>query len=146
MALGIVYSVMAPLLESLDETHHYAYVKYLADGRGLPVQRPGEATHYRQEGSQPPLYYALGAALTAGIDSGDFEALLVRNPHARIGVGMTTDNQNTTAHEAQAWPWRGAVLAIHLRGCSLARVATVWRLGWGGVVAAAPGVTLGPWR
>ncbi len=148
VALGIVYSVMAPLLESLDETHHYAYVKYLADGRGLPVQRPGEATHYRQEGSQPPLYYALGAALTAGIDSGDFEALLVRNPHARIGVGMTADNQNMYIHsEAQAWPWRGAVLAIHLvRLLSVAMgAATVWgvyRLGQA-LWPQRPGVTLG---
>ncbi len=148
VALGIVYSVMAPLLESPDEAEHYAYVNYLADGRGLPVQRPGEATHYRQEGSQPPLYYALGAALTAGIDSGDFEALLVRNPHARIGVGMTTDNQNTYLHsEAQAWPWRGAVLAIHLvRLLSVAMgAATVWgvyRLGQA-LWPQRPGVTLG---
>ncbi|MGI6375297.1 MAG: glycosyltransferase family 39 protein [Anaerolineae bacterium] len=148
VALGIIYSAMAPLLESPDEAEHYAYVKYLADGRGLPVQRPGEATHYRQEGSQPPLYYALGAALTAGIDSGDFEALLVRNPHARIGVGMTTDNQNTYLHsEAQAWPGRGAALAIHLlRLLSVAMGAgTVWgvyRLGQA-LWPQRPGVTLG---
>ena len=135
VALGIIYSVASPLLENLDETHHYAFIKHVADGQGLPVQRPGEATRYRQEGSQPPLYYAVGAAVTAGIDSDDFADLVVRNPHARIGVGMTADNQNMYIHsEAQRWPWRGAVLAIHLVrllsvGMGAGTVWGVYRLG-----------------
>jgi hypothetical protein len=115
VALGLVYSVVNPILESLDEIHHYAYIQYIADGHGLPIQRPGEATSYEQEGSQPPLYYILGAGFTFWVDSSDFAELLVRNPHARIGIGLTRDNQNLILHsEAESWPWRGATLAIRL--------------------------------
>ncbi len=43
-------------------------------------QRP-----WRQEGSQPPLYYAMGAALTFWIDTSDMEVVRQPNPHARAG-------------------------------------------------------------
>ncbi len=133
--LGLIYSIVNPVLESLDEIHHYAFIQYVADGNGLPVQRPGVETSYEQEGSQPPLYYLLGAGLTAWIDTNDFEALLVRNPHARIGIGLTRDNQNMLIHsEAEAWPWRGTTLAVRLvRWLSLLlATGTLWgvyRLG-----------------
>lgn len=61
-------------------------VKTLADGNGLPVldentrQQP-----YRQEGGQPPLYYMLGALLTAPINTNDMAQVRIINPHADIG-------------------------------------------------------------
>ena len=115
MALGIVYSVATPVLEASDELNHYPFVAYLAGGNGLPVQRPGEETLWGQEGSQPPLYYALAAALTSWIDVDDLTELVVLNPHAMRGVPLSPDNKNMVVHSSrEAFPWRGSVLAVHL--------------------------------
>ncbi len=113
--LGIYYSVSAPIFESSDELSHYPFVKHVADGRGLPVQRPGERTMYKQEGSQPPLYYLLAASFTSWIDTDDLPQVLRINPHARLGVPLAQDNQNMIVHSPQEqFPWRGTVLAVHL--------------------------------
>ncbi|MHB0859245.1 MAG: glycosyltransferase family 39 protein [Anaerolineae bacterium] len=120
LLLGITYSVVNPVLESPDEVRHYPYVKHLADGRGLPVQGAGDAA-WEQEGSQPPLYYALAAALTFWIDTDDLDDVRRLNPHVKVGVPGAPDNKNILVHSpGEAFPWRGAVLAIHLvRGFSL---------------------------
>ena len=65
VALGVVYSVVTPLYEAPDELYHYALVRHLAEGGGLPVQDPAAPGPWMQEGGQPPLYYAL-AALAVG--------------------------------------------------------------------------------
>ncbi|MHB0859242.1 MAG: glycosyltransferase family 39 protein, partial [Anaerolineae bacterium] len=115
LALGVVYSVVTPVFEASDELHHYPVVKHLADGRGLPVQRPGEDSLWRQEGSQPPLYYAVAALATCWIDTDDLPDILRYNPHARVGIPLAPDNKNMVVHtEAENWPWSGAVLAVHL--------------------------------
>ncbi|MHB1294786.1 MAG: glycosyltransferase family 39 protein [Anaerolineae bacterium] len=120
LALGAAYSVVNPVLESPDEVRHYPYVKHLADGRGLPVQGQGDAA-WEQEGSQPPLYYALAAALTFWIDTDDLDEVRTLNPHVKVGEPGAPDNKNILVHgPAEAFPWHGAVLAIHLvRGLSL---------------------------
>ena len=69
--LGVVYSIVVPPFEASDELWHYPMVKYIADHGALPVQVPGIETPWRQEGSQPPLYYALGAAATWWIDTSE---------------------------------------------------------------------------
>lgn len=115
LGLGIVYSVVTPLFESTDEITHYPYIRHLATGHGLPVQRPGVHTLWEQEGSQPPLYYALSALMTFWIDTHDLEELRYFNPHARIGVPNERDNKNMIVHTArEAYPWRGTALAMHL--------------------------------
>lgn len=121
LVLGMVYSVSSPLFEPSDEHNHYPFVQHLATGadaawlRRLPVQHPGEKTLWGQEGSQPPLYYAIAALLTAGIDTSDMASLMVANPHAQSGVPGTPDNANKFVHYGQeAFPWRGAALAVHL--------------------------------
>lgn len=146
--LGIVYSIVNPVLESLDEIHHFAFVRHVADGHGLPIQRPGVATSFEQAGSQPPLYYVLGAALTSWVDTSDFDEIVVRNPHARSGIGLARDNQNLVIpSESPNWPWRGATLAVRLlRLFSLVLAAgSVWgvyRLGLA-LFPARPAVALG---
>jgi len=133
--LATIYSVVNPILESLDEIPHYGYIEHLMGGGGLPVQRPGENTVYEQEGSQPPLYYALGALLLSGIDVPEGVDSLNRNPHALIGIGLARENRNVLVHsESEGWPWRGLSLAVHmLRLFSVTLGAlTVWgiyRLG-----------------
>jgi 4-amino-4-deoxy-L-arabinose transferase-like glycosyltransferase len=110
------YSVVTPLFEMSDELWHYPMVKTLADGNGLPIQDPANPGPWKQEGSQPPLYYALGAALTAWIDTSDVDTVLRPNPHVDNGVITADGNTNLIAHNyaRERWPWRGTVLAVHL--------------------------------
>lgn len=131
----------------------------LARGEGLPVQRPGEETPWRQEGSQPPLYYALLAGITHALrlPLDDLEALIHRNPHAYPGDASQVANRNQVLHGPwEHFPWRGAVLTLHLWRLAsvllglltvLATVETArlffpdrprWALGSGLLVAANP--------
>ncbi len=115
--LGVVYSVVTPIFEASDELWHYPVVQYIAAGHGLPVQTlPDRPGLWKQEASQPPLYYALAGWLTAWIDTSDLTAVLRPNPHAAIGVVAPDGNINMVAHDParEAWPWRGTVLAVHL--------------------------------
>jgi 4-amino-4-deoxy-L-arabinose transferase-like glycosyltransferase len=113
--LGCVYSLVTPVFEASDEIFHYPVVKYIADGRGLPVQDPRAEAAWEQEGSQPPLYYGLAALATAWINTDDMQAVRWRNPLSNIGRPLTPGNKNLVVHTAaEAFPWHGSVLAIHL--------------------------------
>ncbi|NIO72177.1 MAG: hypothetical protein GTN71_24920 [Anaerolineae bacterium] len=115
LVLGTVYSVVTPLFEASDELWHYPFVKHLADGGGLPVQDPRIEQPWRQEGSQPPLYYALGALATFWIDTSDFAEVRWLNPHADIGVETADGNLNMVVHsERESFPYRGTALAVHI--------------------------------
>lgn len=114
--LGSVYSVVTPLFEASDELWHYPMVKTLADGHGLPVQDAKNPGPWRQEGSQPPLYYAIGAAATFWIDTSDIAQVRRLNPHADNGIITEDGNNNIVVHDAarESWPWEGTTLAVHL--------------------------------
>jgi hypothetical protein len=117
LSLALLYSAVNPLFESSDEMWHIGMAVRLARGEGLPVQRPGEETPWRQEGSQPPLYYALLAGLTRGfgLSLDDFEAIYIRNPYAWLGDPSRIANRNQVLHGSwERFPWRGAVLTLHL--------------------------------
>ncbi len=115
IVLGTVYSVVTPLFEASDELWHYPFVKHLADGGGLPVQDPHIEQPWRQEGSQPPLYYALGALATFWIDTSDLTEVRWLNPHADIGVETADGNLNMVIHsERERFPYRGTALAVHI--------------------------------
>ncbi len=115
VSLGTLYSLVTPIFEASDELWHYPFVKHLADGGGLPVQDPANPQPWRQEGSQPPLYYALGALATLWIDTDDLPQLLRYNPHADIGVLRPDGNVNMVVHsEAEGFPYRGTALAVHV--------------------------------
>lgn len=117
VVLAGVYSIVTPIFEASDELWHYPMVKYVADhGFGLPVQTPGEVTAWRQEGSQPPLYYLMAAALTGGIDSSNLATIRRQNPHADIGIVVPDGNLNMVVHHRmmEDFPWTGTVLAVHL--------------------------------
>ncbi len=118
LIVGFTYSVTTPLFEASDELWHYPFVKRLADGGGLPIQLSGQIGAWRQEGSQPPLYYALGALLTAAIDTSDMPAVRWINPHVDIGVLTQDRNVNMVIHtDAERWPYSGVVLAVRLVRC-----------------------------
>lgn len=127
--LAVVYSLVTPLFEAPDELWHYPFVWHLARGGGLPKQDPDNPQLWGQEGSQPPLYYALAALLTAPIPADDLPELIVPNPHADIGLVRPDGNANIVVHtRREAWPWRGAVLAAHMARLLSAGLGagTVW--------------------
>ncbi len=111
-----LYSIITPPFEMSDEVWHYPMVKRLADGDGLVVQDPANVGPWRQEGSQAPLYYYLGAALTFWIDTDDMPEVRRENPHVDNGLITEDGNNNLVVHDyaREAWPWRGTVLAVHL--------------------------------
>ncbi len=115
--VSATHSIVTPIFEASDELWHYPVVQHIAAGQGLPVQTPPErAGLWKQEASQPPLYYALAGLLTAWVDSSDLTTVLRPNPHAAIGVVTADGNINMVTHDPtrKAWPWRGTVLAVHL--------------------------------
>jgi 4-amino-4-deoxy-L-arabinose transferase-like glycosyltransferase len=115
--LATIYSIITPIFEASDELWHYPMVKYLADnGLQLPPQDPANPAPWRQEGSQPPLYYIISAILTAGIDTSDMEYVRRQNPHADIGIVRPDGNANMMVHraEAEAFPWHATTLAVHV--------------------------------
>lgn len=115
LALGVAYMFATPIFEPPDEINHYPVVQHIATTGTLPVQRPGVETLWEQEGSQPPLYYLIGAGLTGWIDTSDLPELRQRNPHAKFGIPLDPDNRAIAVHTpAEAFPWRGSVLAVYL--------------------------------
>ncbi len=115
LVLGTVYSVVTPLFEAPDEAYHYPFVEFLADGHGLPIQDPAAPALWHQEGSQPPLYYALAALVSRWAPADDLPQVLRRNPHADTGVPRPDGNANIVVHTPrEAWPYHGATLAVHL--------------------------------
>ena len=133
LALGLIYTVTIPVFESPDEPWHFNYVRYVAQGHGLPSMRNNDSGAY-QEVSQPPLYYLVAGWVTAPFQPDDLRGLALHNPgfgyHA---PGTVNDNKNLMAHtEREAFPWSGAALAIHLaRLVSLAFGALTALAAWG---------------
>lgn len=116
LVLGGLYGITTPLFEAPDEQWHFAFVQHLAQGKGLPEQTVPLPHLARQEASQPPLYYALAAALTFWIDTSDYPANVWENPHYGYDVpGVVNDNKNLFIHTAQEnFPYRNTALAMHL--------------------------------
>jgi hypothetical protein len=115
LVLGAVYSIATPLFEAPDEVQHFFHVKHIADGKGLPVLLPEGEALYAQEGGQPSLYYLLGAMASFWIDTGNADDLLQYNPYVNVGIPSLVGNKNVILHATrEAFPYRGAVLAVHL--------------------------------
>ncbi len=144
VVLALVYAWATPPLEASDELWHVGMVDEIARTGALPVQVPGVDTAWEQEGSQPPLYYALAALLVRPIDRGDFEPLRQPNPHVKAGVPGATDNKNLVLHDDPHPAPQGTALAVYLLrlvGIALGAVtvaavyATAWELTRRPVVA-----------
>lgn len=134
--LALTHNAFTPVFEAPDEVWHYAYVRWLAEGHGLPAM-DDDASGANQEVAQPPLYYAVAALLSAPFPDADRAvALGWGNPgFGHQAPGTVPDNKNMLIHLPQErWPWEGAVLAVHVtRLASLlfgaATVAAAWGLG-----------------
>ncbi|MCE2490285.1 MAG: glycosyltransferase family 39 protein, partial [Anaerolineae bacterium] len=114
LLVGLLYAWATPVLEASDEPHHFAFAEFISRHWTLPVQVPGEITPWAQEGSQPPLYYILVAALIAPVDTGDLPDLMRPNPHAIVGDPSTINNHNRFLHDTSFPPLHGSALAIYV--------------------------------
>jgi 4-amino-4-deoxy-L-arabinose transferase-like glycosyltransferase len=128
--LGVTYSFVTPVFEASDELWHYPMVQWLSRGNPLPVQDAKNVGPWKQEASQPPLYYWLMGWATFWIDTSDLAQARRENPHADNGVITPDGNRNLVIHnpEREAFPWSGTVLAVHLARLLsvLMGAATVW--------------------
>jgi 4-amino-4-deoxy-L-arabinose transferase-like glycosyltransferase len=113
-----LYSILTPLFEASDELWHYPMVQHLASGGGLPVQRAGQTdadAPWRQEGSQPPLYYWIAAAFSAPFDFSNWREIRRINPHSDMGVPTRDGNANAILHTpTEQFPWTRAALAVRM--------------------------------
>ncbi len=113
--LGFAYSLAIPIFEAPDELQHFATLNYIARYQWFPpLGQPGEHL-WDQEALQAPLYYLLGAAATAWVDTSDFSRQAVLQPKPNIGDATLPGKKNAFLHgPAQAFPYRGTTLAVHL--------------------------------
>ena len=82
LGIGVLYAAKTPAWQVPDEPAHYNYVRFIAEGRGLPVLQPGDYDQaylesikgekfppsmpidsIRYEFWQPPLYYLLASPI-----------------------------------------------------------------------------------
>jgi 4-amino-4-deoxy-L-arabinose transferase-like glycosyltransferase len=108
------YAWATPPFEASDELWHVGAINYIADTGSLPVQQIGVETAWEQEGSQPPLYYLISAALIAPIDRSDFDSMRQPNPHVIAGVPGAMGNKNLVLHESAHPPLVQTVLAVYI--------------------------------
>ncbi len=115
-AVAIFYSVIIPLFEGPDEDDHFRLAKFIADTHALPVQlfEPGGGAAGHQ-GWQPPLYYALVAALITPIDTSDYSQHLWRNYAATFVGDPACCGRNIYYHTtSENFPYTQTPLAVHL--------------------------------
>ncbi len=119
VAVGFAYSVATPAFETPDELAHFAYIRQLVNGRGLPMAPVVVADDSpAQESSQPPFYY-VSAALALRLfapDTRDFPTWVQRNPAFPYIFGtILNDNKNLLIHaRPEIFPYEGSVRALHV--------------------------------
>ena len=116
LLIGTTYAILTPPFEASDELWHYPMIQHLGQGNPLPVQvyDPALAGPWKQQASQPPLYYYLGALATFWIDTSDMDTVRWLNPHVDNGVITADGNINLAIHPPQTSPWQGSLLAVRL--------------------------------
>lgn len=107
LALCLAYNLAVPLFEAPDERDHVAYAAWLAGGHGLPHM----VADRDQVGEiwQPPLYYALVAAAIAPFDRSNLESIAPLSADWQAGLSRVAHYHTA----AEAFPYRGAALAVH---------------------------------
>ena len=129
--LVALHTAATPIFEAPDEVWHYAYVRWVAEGNGLPPLDEDLSGAY-QEAAQPPLYYLIAALISTPFDDQGLQDLTWSNPgFGYQSPGTVPDNKNMLIHTRdEALPWQGAALAIH------ATRLTSWAFGLLTVIAA----------
>ncbi len=114
LVVAVGYSLASPLYEPTDEIRHFRYVRHILEYRSLPVQ---QAEGPRAQSHHPPLYYALGALVSAWVP-------VVQDPYYEPPTNphwgyryweVSNDNKNQYLHrEEQRFPFRDAALAVYV--------------------------------
>ena len=114
--LGVISSVVVPLFETPDEVWHFSFVQALATRKSLPVQSTERQDMWLRESGQPPLYYLIAALAVAPLDTLDFPDFVRFNvTHPAVTPTSTSNPPNVFIHTPyEAFPYTGAVLAIHI--------------------------------
>ena len=93
--LGLIYIYAVPHFEASDSIAHMGMIKWIADHDGaLPIQSGNHSQLYRQQASQPPLYYFMMAAIWTALDTSDFDEFFRLTPFAIVGNPMRLGNRN----------------------------------------------------
>jgi 4-amino-4-deoxy-L-arabinose transferase-like glycosyltransferase len=127
--VALPYAFATPIFEKNDEVWHFAFVRHLAQGNGLPVQRSGEVTPWLQAGSQPPLYYALASLVVRTFDLSNFDAQSQPNQSPQYNPHWPGNkNMLLITLEKRPFGYTGVALAaVALRLIGLVPgVITVW--------------------
>jgi len=112
--LAVFYSLIIPPWEAHDEWAHFRYAAYIAKNLTLPDPGQRLTTEFQfDEASQPPLYYLMAAAPMLAVDTNDGYRPSV-NRYAVWGTGAGGVNLALHDFAAEAWPWSGSLLALHL--------------------------------
>ncbi len=117
LLITLAYGVVNPLFEAPDEHWHFFTAVYLAENKSLPVVEEDYDTWLSQEAAQPPLYYILGGALIAPLNTSNARKDVWLNPFRTQGIGNAAAlvNKNQVIHTAaERWPWQGTFLAAHV--------------------------------
>ena len=118
LALGVLFGLVVPPLEKLDEFIHWDYVRYLRQERRLPDQRDPYIQEHPWEYHQPPLYYLTAALISSPIPFSN--PPISFEPVNRFGfafiLSSIPDNANGTLHDPAnlAFPWQGDWLSLHV--------------------------------
>lgn len=118
------WSVATPIFEAPDEPGHVDYVAHLVLRGALPVQSVAR----RNYAHHPPLYYVAAALAAGGANWDDQRAMPI---YLGSGGGPAAARHS----EAERWPWRGRVAAVHVArlvsiAFGAAAVAFVIAAGW----------------
>ncbi|MHB1294785.1 MAG: hypothetical protein ACYC4R_07280 [Anaerolineae bacterium] len=143
VVLGVRFAHSVPPFEAPDETWSFTYVRYLAEGHGLPDLSAEPPDPARAGLHQPPLYYAIGGLLTGGIWIDSEVPVYELNPYAALGVPHTTANKNAVLHFAggERTNEAGLLALLVLRGFSLLCATATVYLAYRIALEFAPGRT-----
>ncbi len=135
LVFGALYLIATPVFEANDEIWHFGFVQHLREHGSLPTQAlDGQDTLYQQHGSQPPLYYAMMALITAPVEIADANQYRLLNPHVNKLQPTSYGNKNLIVHDETLSMLRGAGLAVLItRALGLAMgagtIALVFKVG-----------------
>ena len=116
LLLAVNYAISTPIFEAGDELWHYPMLRHLADGNPLPVQvfSAADAGPWKQQASQPPLYYYAAAALTSAINTADWPLVRYQNPHVDNGIMAPDGNRNLVIHNEPSFFGAGRLQGTRL--------------------------------
>ncbi len=112
--MATAVNIINPIFEGPDELQHYQFVRYLQTERSLPIQ---ELDGPQSQSHQPPLYYVLGAALTAGVDYSLNPTPPDINPHWTSYKPWLVHKDNKSLFLPRLidrFPYQGVALSMHL--------------------------------